>query len=90
MLRITPDKIYFDSCGNKFSKEVDYNLDWNSKQPVCVFRGSATGCGITPDTNEIESQFVVFPTQEKGITYLDAKLTGWNKKPKIYDGTWNH
>lgn len=88
MLRITPDKIYFDSCGNKFSKEVDYNLDWNSKQPICVFRGSATGCGITPDTNmRLKACLLSFRLQEKGITYLDAKLTGWNKKPKIYDGT---
>ena len=33
--KILPDRLY----------------DFSKKKSVCVFRGSATGCGITTDTN---------------------------------------
>ena len=89
MLRFTPDKIYQqnDSCGNKYSKQINFNLDWDTKKPVCVFRGSATGCGITPDTNmRIKATVMSHKMILDGKKILDAKLTGWNRKPKIFNG----
>ena len=34
-----------------YDKVGSAQLDWNSKKPIAVFRGSPTGCGYTPETN---------------------------------------
>ena len=31
--------------------QPEFNIDWDSKKPVAVFRGSSTGCGYTAETN---------------------------------------
>ena len=95
MMRITTD-IYPDDCKNKYNEDPDIITRWEDKEStsgaLCVFRGSATGCGITADTN-MRLKAVVLSEQwkqegksinEKPI--LDAKLTSWNMKPKIYNG----
>lgn len=36
-----------------FDREMkDMQTDWDSKKPIAVFRGSSTGCGFTPETNQ--------------------------------------
>ena len=86
MLRISKD-IYPDSCKNKYIKDINFELDFSKKKPICVFRGSATGCGITTETNmRLKAAQMSYDLNEKGIDILDAKLTGWNKKPKMYNG----
>jgi len=86
MLRITTN-IYPDSCKNPYSKDVNFELDFSKKKPICVFRGSATGCGITSDTNmRLKAAELSQTWMDEGKNILDAKLTGWNRKPKIYDG----
>ena len=86
MLRISKD-IYPDSCKNPYIKNVNFELDFSKKKPICVFRGSATGCGITSDTNmRLKAVELSYQWESEGKNILDAKLTGWNRKPKIYDG----
>jgi 8-oxo-dGTP pyrophosphatase MutT (NUDIX family) len=34
-------------------------MDWDSKKPVCIFRGSATGCGITIDNKLITLKNII-------------------------------
>ena len=86
MLRITTD-IYPDSCKNPYIKDVEFEMDFSKKKPICVFRGSATGCGITSDTNmRLKVAELSYQWQQEGKDILDAKLTGFNRKPKIFDG----
>lgn len=36
-----------------FDREMkDMQTDWDSKKSIAVFRGSSTGCGFTPETNQ--------------------------------------
>ena len=92
--RIMSDKIFQqnDGCGNNYNNDLDITTDWDQKgkneyKNICVFRGSATGCGTTPNTNmRIKAAVMSNKLKEKGINILDAKLTGWNRKPKIYQG----
>lgn len=53
--------------------------EWSEKQSKAVFRGSSTGCGVTPETNQrIKISQINSP-------YLDAGLTSLTKQLK-YDG----
>ena len=64
---------------------------------MCVFRGSATGCGTTIDTNmRLKAAQLSYEWEKSGEfknkdgeNILDAKLTAWNKKPKIYEGEFD-
>jgi hypothetical protein len=59
----------------------EINLDWESKKPTAVFRGSASGCGYTDDTNpRIRISKISQILQDKDNsdevkTLLDAGLT---------------
>ena len=81
MMRITND-IYPDTCKNNYNKKINFEMDFSKKKPVCVFRGSATGCGISVNTNmRLKAAYLSELLKKKDI--LDVKLTGLNKKPKI-------
>jgi len=88
LMRIT-NNIYPDSCKNNYNKDFDFEADFSKKKATCVFRGSATGCGITRDTNmRLNAALLSYEwgqTEDKK-DLLDAKLVGWNRKPKMYDG----
>ena len=59
-------------------------LDWDKKIPTCVFRGGMTGCGMTKETNmRLKAAILSKQWTDEGIDMIDAKLTGWNKKPKV-------
>lgn len=55
-------------------------LDWDSKKPLAVFRGSATGCGITPRSN-VRLRAAVVSRARPDL--LDAELTAVSAKPRI-------
>ena len=92
MKRIMKDKIFQEEC--KSHEQEDYQVDWSKKTKKCVFRGSCTGCGITPETNQRLHAAILSHgytkdkslQNEEGENVLDAKLTGWNRKPKMYEG----
>jgi len=82
-LRVT-DKYFTDDCGTPQKLEFDkYNYDWDKKKPVCIFRGSSTGCGITVETN-VRLRASDISVDNKDI--LDAGITNWNERPKKYFG----
>ena len=76
-------KYYPTSCQNM--NVSDINEDWSSKDPIAVFRGSATGCGITADTNDriLVSLISKELREKRGINnIIDAGLTGFNMRDK--------
>ena len=96
MLRISPD-IYPSSCKNPYNNIPEFNTKWKDKIDVCVFRGNATGCGITIDTNmRLMAAHLSYKWKKNssfknddGIDVLDAKLTGWNnRRGKLNDDTF--
>ena len=86
MMRIT-DNIYPDMCTNNYYG-IEYLTKWNDKKSICVFRGGATGCGITRETNmRIKACELSYKWENDKPGLLDAKLTSWNnKRPKFYNG----
>ena len=78
-LRITQQ--YFpDECKNGYIIENNIiELNWNNKKPVAIFRGSATGCGITEKDNMRYKASII---SQKYPELLDAGLTSFNIKPK--------
>ena len=83
MMRITKD-IYPDDCKNNYNKKFKFNMDFSSKKNMAVFRGSCTGCGINEDTNmRLNAAYLSIKYKLEGKNILDAKLTGWNNKPKV-------
>lgn len=62
-----------------------FNMNWNEKKPIAVFRGSSTGEGIDSSKNqrlklaEISSLNEI---DEDNLPYLDAGITKWNFRPK--------
>jgi hypothetical protein len=74
---------FLEDCGNRLHNKEwkKINLDWDSKKPICIFRGSATGCGITVDNNmrlKAASLSIQYPK------LLDAAITNWNSRMKKY------
>ena len=88
-------RYYPTGCANL--NRGDIVTDWNKKIPTAIFRGSATGCGITPETNqrlkvaelsEIWSKDNNYNKNNKidGIPYLNAGVVGWNRRDKKFIG----
>ena len=81
--RRVSNKFFREECSDSYRQEKleKLNYDWKTKKPVCIFRGSATGCGITLDTN------MRLKAADLSLDYpkiLDAGITKWNSKPKKY------
>jgi hypothetical protein len=79
------NKFYTADCSNSYRKNQieKWNYDWSKKKNICIFRGGATGCGITIDNNmrlKAASISINYPD------ILDAGITDWNAKPKKYTG----
>ena len=96
MLRISPD-IYPNSCKNPYNDIPEFDTKWKDKIDVCVFRGSATGCGITINTNmRLKAAHLSYKWKKEGSfknsdgkDVLDAKLTTWNnRRGKLNDDTF--
>ena len=79
-------KYYPSSCQNM--NVSDINLNWSTKHPIAVFRGSATGCGVTPETNDrIGISLISKALKAQGKNnLLDAGLTGFNLRDKKMSG----
>lgn len=72
-----------------------FQRPWSSKEPTAFFRGSATGGGVRPETNQRihiasishewstdATKFVFDKEKNQNFPYLDAKITGWNQREK--------
>lgn len=84
--RVNPDKYFFGQCSNIFN---EFNISWELKIPIAVFRGSSTGCGVTIDSN-IRLKLSYMSSLKKldvdNLPYLDAGITKWNYRPKKLKG----
>jgi hypothetical protein len=75
-------------CSNNYLDEASYEMQWSKKRPLAVFRGSATGCGWTPETNDRLRLAQLSVTHAE---LLDAKLTYPKDEPhykKHASETW--
>ena len=82
MLTRTEGKFFTHTCKRDYS--FDYNIDWDSKKRIAVFRGSSTGVGTTIDTNQ-RLQLSHLSSLKKcrdKIPYLDCGITEWNLRPR--------
>jgi len=70
---------FLDDCNNQYIGLTNHK--WHNKKPVCIFRGSATGCGITLENN-MRLKASDISVDNKDI--LDAGITDWNERPKKY------
>ena len=62
---------------NNYKNKIE--LIWGNKKPIAIFRGSATGCGITDDDN-MRIKSVMLSKEYPEL--LNAGLTSFNKKIK--------
>ena len=59
-------------------------VKWSEKKNIALFRGTATGCGVTEDTNQrIKLAKLSYKYNNKNV--IDAGLTSWNYRNKIYN-----
>lgn len=83
--RLASGRFFTDGCSKEYSKNVikDIYTNWDLKKPICIFRGSATGCGNTLENN------MRLKAADISIDYpdlLDAGITDWKARPKKYIG----
>ena len=79
------NKFFTDKCIDSYRADIisKFNLNWDDKKEQCIFRGSATGCGITLETN---MRLMAADLSVDNFDLLDAGITDWNQKPKKYMG----
>jgi len=77
------NNFFVDGCTDSYHSSVwkNINQDWSKKKPICIFRGSATGCGITIENNNRLKAANISIDYPK---ILDAGITDWNARPKKY------
>jgi hypothetical protein len=79
------NKYFLSDCSDAYhKKEWDKIIvDWKKKKDLCIFRGSATGCGITLENN------MRLKASDMSIDYpelLDAGITDWKARMRKYSG----
>jgi hypothetical protein len=79
------NKYFLSDCSDAYhKKEWDKIIvDWKKKKDLCIFRGSATGCGITLENN------MRLKACDMSIDYpdlLDAGITDWKSRMRKYSG----
>jgi hypothetical protein len=79
------NKYFLSDCSDAYhKKEWDKIIvDWKKKKELCIFRGSATGCGITLENN------MRLKASDMSIDYpdlLDAGITDWKARMRKYSG----
>lgn len=79
------NKYFLSDCSDSYhKKEWDKIIvDWKKKKDLCIFRGSATGCGITLENN------MRLKACDMSIDYpelLDAGITDWKARMRKYSG----
>jgi hypothetical protein len=61
------------------------NISWNKRKSIAVFRGSSSGSGVTPETNNRLKLAILSkntPPDTDGQPLLDAGITDWNLRPR--------
>ena len=68
----------FDDINIAFGKDTNIGTDdmanWSKKKPIAVFRGSSTGCGLTPETNtRLKLATMKAPDLDVGVTNVTSE-----------------
>ena len=56
---------------------IKRQIKWSSKKSIAVFRGSSTGSGVTPNTNQ---RLRAFELSSRHPSHLDVGFTKWNTR----------
>lgn len=77
--------VYPARCSGQYLEQntAGLTLTWEDKRPVAIFRGGATGCGITPQTNP---RLRLAELSRQHPTILNAGVTNLNAKMKKING----
>lgn len=75
---LASNKFFLPSCSDK---STIINLNWESKKNICIFRGSATGCGNTI-LNNMRLKAANISLSHPNI--LDAGITDWKQRMKKF------
>ena len=80
------NKYFSSKCTDAYDKSTmsKINTDWKSKKPICIFRGSATGCGMTIQNN---MRLKAADLSMDHTDILDAGIIDWNARMKKYKET---
>jgi hypothetical protein len=69
-----------DDINFVLKKQEKFQTVWEDKKPIAVFRGSATGPGVTTSTNV---RLRLVELAKKNPSIIDAEVTGLNRKLKV-------
>jgi len=76
-------KFFTEGCSSNAYYDEKWNKKWSSKKGMCIFRGSATGCGITVENNpRLKAASIGLGHRD----ILDIGITDWNARAKKYMG----
>ena len=80
-IMLLTQKAYAPKCKiSMFPKQIN----WDNKIDTAFFRGTATGCGVTIQTNQrLKLAKISFDLNNKSI--LNAGVVSWNYRDKIYN-----
>lgn len=79
-------KFFTKSCSKDFTM---IPVEWEKRQPIALFRGGSTGCGVTVETNirlKLAYLSKTTPVDSDGLPLLDAGITSWNLRPRKIKG----
>lgn len=85
-IALASNRFFTGECSTAYSRSEwkQLNLDWDSKKPICVWRGSATGCGIHIKDN-VRLRAADLSVDHPDL--LDVRITNWNSRMKKSVGT---
>ena len=67
-------------------KKNKSDIKWENKKNIAVFRGKATGCGTTIETNQrLKLYYLSKKWESENPNLLDAGVTGWNIREKMLE-----
>lgn len=79
------NKYFPNQCKNSYIEEFD--IQWNDRKNIAVFRGSGTGCGTTIEDNQrLKLAHLSKQWEQDKPGLLDAGLSSWNNREKIRPG----
>lgn len=70
---------YYTRASQNYPEKFD--IEWDSKKPMAVFRGSSTGYGVTVKDNQ---RLLACKIGLDNPELIDAGITKWNVRPKKY------
>jgi hypothetical protein len=86
--RIQSEKsIFFEHAVQNYTETFD--IPWDKKKQIAIFRGASTGCGVDETTNirlQLFLESLKGISKENGEPYIDASITKWNIRPRKLQG----